>query len=338
MHKKLLLFGGTGFVGSLVAQKALSRGYKVVIATRGGAPPLGSPMDAFSRRVRMIGGPAAAREALHSIAHTPTTATSSSTSSSTDPSRPTADQLTRMVHEMDEETALEFVSIDASSRDQVFHFLHDHPDATAVINTVGLLTRDYDDARQANGDAMTNIAAGVYHPKLAPAVRKVVYVSAEPYNLYSKRIIGSKHVLKGYFHGKRIGEKAVLENLGEKGVVLRPGIIYGTRHLFFTSATNPDAVSTVSIPLSWVGYPLDKLLTAVGGRKLLTPPIDVDVVAETAVRACEWAGNPSLDFHGICDGYRMHEGGDKVDPPLAESAPPASSAEPTTEEKEAEVK
>lgn len=330
MHKKLLLFGGTGFVGSLVAQKALSRGYKVVIATRGGAPLPGSPMDTFSKRVRMIGGPAAAREALHVAgshdSSNPTTTASSSSSSATtssekgQQSRPTADELTRMVHQMDEETALEFVSIDASSRDQVFHFLHDHPDATAVINTVGLLTRDYNDARQVNGDVMANIAAGVYHPKLSNAVRKVVYVSAEPFNLYSKRILGSKRLLKGYFHGKRIGEKAVLDNLAEKGVVLRPGMIYGTRRVFIASATNPNAVSTLSIPLSWVGYPLDKLLTAVGGRKLLTPPVDIDVVAETAVRACEWAGNPELDFHGICDVYRMRDICAKPDPSWEDAA------------------
>lgn len=351
MHKKLLLFGGTGFVGSLVAQKALSRGYKVVIATRGGVPPLGSPMDAFAKRVRMIGGPAAAQEALHLAGHTShapanSAAAASSSSSNTNAAsaaatstspadhaagnvgeqqqqqqqRPSADELTRMVHQMEEESALEFVSIDGSSRDQVFHFLHDHPDATAVVNAVGLLTRDYEDARQVNGDVMANIAAGVYHPKLAPAVRKVVYVSAEPFHLYSKRIIGSKRLLKGYFHGKRIGEKAVLENLGDKGVVLRPGMIYGTRQVFLTSATNPNAVSTLSIPLSWVGYPLEKLLWAVGGRKLLTPPVDVNVVAETAVRACEWAGQPELDFHGICDVYRMHEICDKADPTVGAAA------------------
>ncbi|KPA77180.1 hypothetical protein ABB37_07099 [Leptomonas pyrrhocoris] len=337
MHKKLLLFGGTGFVGSVVAQKALSRGYKVVIATRGGVPPLGSPMDEFAKRVRMIGGPAAAREALHlaqggrlpSADSSPDSSSVSSSPSvsiprSPDAQRPSADQLMRMVHQMEDETALEFVSIDASSRDQVFHLLHDHPDATAVINTVGLLTRHYEEARQVNGDVMSNIAAGVYHPKLVPAVRKVVYVSAEPYNLYSKRILGSKRMLKGYFHGKRIGEKAVLDNLGVKGVVLRPGMIYGTRQVFVTSATNPNAVTTLSIPLGWIGYPLDKLLTAVGGRKLLTPPVDVDVVAETAVRACEWANNAALAFHGICDVYRMHEICNTADPSLEDVVKPAA--------------
>ncbi|KPI84050.1 hypothetical protein ABL78_6895 [Leptomonas seymouri] len=334
MHPKLLLFGGTGFVGSRIAQKALSRGYKVIVATRGGAPPFGSPMDKLSKRVRMIGGPAAAREALHlarggsipsaefpaSTSASPSSSAPASSPNSADAQPLSADQLTRMVYEMEDEAALEFISIDASSRDQVFHFLHDHPDATAVINAVGLLTRNYDDARQANGDVMSNIAAGVYHPKLVPAVRKVVYVSAEPYHLYSSRIVGSKRLLKGYFHGKRIGEKAVLNNLGERGVVLRPSMIYGTRHILLHAPASPEAVTTLSIPLGWIGYPLDKLLTMVGGGKLLTPPVDVDVVAETAVRACEWADNTALSFHGICDVYRMHEICHRADPSLGDVA------------------
>ncbi|KAG5509364.1 hypothetical protein JKF63_06674 [Porcisia hertigi] len=321
MHKKLLLFGGTGFVGSVVAQKALCRGYRVVIATRGGAPPLGSPMDTLFKRVRMIGGPAAARESLRGASTTALQSvalSSSSISSSSTPQRSSADQLAQMVHKMDEENALEFVSIDATSRDQVFHFLQDHPDATAIINTVGLLTRDYEDARQVNGDVMVNIAAGVYHPKLAQAVQKVVYVSAEPYNLYSPRVLGSKRLLKGYFHGKRMGEAAVLENLGSKGVVLRPSFIYGTRHILVTSATNPNAVSTISVPLHWVGSPLARMLTAVGGSKLLMPPVSVDVVAEAAVRACAWAKRPEADIHGICDVYRMRDICNAVEPSLHE--------------------
>ncbi|TPP46212.1 hypothetical protein CGC21_4555 [Leishmania donovani] len=323
MHKKLLLFGGTGFVGSLVAQKALSRGYRVVIATRGGAPPLGSPMDTLFKRVRMIGGPAAARESMSGTSTTTQPSVASSPASSSSGSthqRPSADQLAKMVHQMDEENALEFVSIDATSRDQVFHFLHDHSDATAVVNAVGLLTRNYEDARQVNGDVMTNIAAGVFHPKLAQAVQKVVYVSAEPYNLYSRRILGSKYLLKGYFHGKRIGEKAVLENLGNKGVVLRPSFIYGTRHILVASAVNSDAVSTLSLPLGWIGLPFDKLLKAIGGGKLLMPPVSVDVVAEAAVRACAWANQPGNDIHGICDVYRMHDICNAVDPSLHEDS------------------
>ncbi|GET87051.1 hypothetical protein, conserved [Leishmania tarentolae] len=329
MHKKLLLFGGTGFVGSLVAQKALSRGYHVVIATRGGAPPLGSPMDTLYKRVCMIGGPAAARESMSGTLTTAQSSAASPLSGSTGGStylRPSADHLVKMVGQMSKETALEFVSIDATSRDQVFHFLHDHPDATAIVNAVGLLTRSYEDARQVNGDVMANIAAGVFHPKLAPAVQKVVYVSAEPYNLYSPRVLGSKRLLKGYFHGKRIGEKAVLENLGNKGVVLRPSFVYGTRHVLVTSAVNPDAVSTISVPLHWIGLPLDKLLTAVGGGKLLMPPVSVDVVAEAAVRACAWANRVGNDIYGICDVYRMHNICDTVDVSLPEDTATASAA------------
>ncbi|XQJ25733.1 hypothetical protein NXY56_001675 [Leishmania guyanensis] len=320
MHK-MLLFGGTGFVGSLVAQKALSRGYRVVIATRGGAPPLDSPMNTLLKRVHMIGGPAAARESLTGTLTTPQQCVASSpaiSSSGRPHPRPPADQSVKVVCHMHKEKELEFVSIDATSRDQVFHFLHDHPDATVIVNAVGLLTRDYEVARQVNGDVMTNVAAGVFHPKLVQAVRKVVYVSAEPYNLYSRRILGSKHLLKGYFHGKRIGEKAILENLGSKGVVLRPSLIYGTRHVLVASTANPHTVRTLSLPLGWIGLPLDKLLTAVGGGKLLMPPVSVDVVAEAAVRACAWANQPQNDIHGVCDVYRMHEICSALDPSLRE--------------------
>lgn len=40
-------------------------------------------------------------------------------------------------------SALQFVSINASNRAQVFDFFYDNPDTYAVISCVGKLTRDY---------------------------------------------------------------------------------------------------------------------------------------------------------------------------------------------------
>lgn len=63
MQKKLIVFGGTGFVGSVVVRKALQRNYKVIVATRSGLPLPGTPLQHLAHRVKVLGGVAAAREA-----------------------------------------------------------------------------------------------------------------------------------------------------------------------------------------------------------------------------------------------------------------------------------
>lgn len=308
MHKKLLLFGGTGFVGTSIARKALLRGYRVVVATRRGVPEATSPLETLAQRARVVGGPRAAHEATVEGPFA-ARAKPALVSSSADPCE--GDGLVDAVNSVAAENALDFVAIDAASRSQVFHFMHDHPDATAVISCIGSLVRDYDEARELNADTNINIAAGVCHEKLLPNAKKMVYVSAEPYNTYTP-IIGSKALLKGYFHGKAAAEQAVLQNLKERGVVLRPGFIYGTRYVPVSSAVN-TAGSVLPLPLGWVGYPLDVVLRAVGGRKLFTPPVHVEVVAECAIRACEWAGLPEKEFSGVVDVYKMHEVHDQED-------------------------
>lgn len=333
MQKKLLLFGGTGFVGSNVARKALLRGYTVVIATRGGVPDAGSPLEALARRAKVVGGRTAALEAtklgavgLASEAPIPSVTPEEVASGSArhgPSSEARNEEQSGLVDyargATEGESALSFVGIDASSRQQVFHFMNDHPDATAVVSAVGLLTRNYEDARQSNGDANTNIAAGICHEKLMPAVSKFVYVSAEPYNTYMPRTVGSRRLLKGYFCGKRIAERAVLDNMAKRGVVLRPGFIYGTRFLSVPSATN-EAGTVIPIPLGLIGKPLDVLLSAVGGTKVFTPPVDVDVVAETTVRALEWADIPEKDISGIVDVHSMKRICRMEDPTLQRAA------------------
>ncbi|EPY30687.1 hypothetical protein STCU_03943 [Strigomonas culicis] len=222
-----------------------------------------------------------------------------------------------MAEGVGEADALEFVSLDASSRQQVFNFMHDHPDAVGVISAVGLLTRDYHLARQMNGDTATHMAAGMCHPRLLPHARKFVYISAEPYHRHFPYLIGHKRLLKGYFQGKRIGEEAVLKNLGDRGLVLRPGFIYGTRFVGLTTATGTGAV--LALPLWLVGKPLDWLLSAVGGRRLFAPPTDVEVLAEAAVRACAWATLPDKNVSGIADVYKMKEMAAAPDPAAREA-------------------
>ena len=54
-------------------------------------------------------------------------------------------------------------------------------------------------------------------------------------------------LLRGYFQGKRDTETEVARLFGEDGVALRPGMIYGDRHVS----------GSVTIPLGLVGMPLE---------------------------------------------------------------------------------
>lgn len=179
----------------------------------------------------------------------------------------------------------QYVSIDALSRPQVFEFLDDHPDASAIISTIGLLTMDPKDGRRMNGDAAINIAAGMYERK---SISKFVFVSAadlQPANYF----------LRGYYQGKRAAERAMLDNIPERAAILRPGFVYGNRML-------PQGFS---IPLGLVGLPLELVfrpLQSLIPLTLLTPPISVEDVAKAAVYACL---NP--DSKGIFEYKGMRE-------------------------------
>ncbi|RNF26933.1 uncharacterized protein Tco025E_00799 [Trypanosoma conorhini] len=263
--KKLLLLGGTGFVGTRVLCKALQRGWKVICASRGGLPPVGSPL---------------LDEAVLRHHHPPERGPANAAEDNT------AGHITTF------QSPLEFVSLDATSRAQVFHFLEDHPDATAVVSCIGRLTRDHVEARRICGDANINIAAALY--ERGKGVRRVVLVSAAPLH-ESLPFLGSSWLLKGYFYGKKIAERAMLENLGDRAVVLRPGLIHGTRYVQLGEGFIP-------LPLWLLGHPLEAALRPLHRGGLLLPPVDVDVVAETAVRAI--AGETPV---GVLDYYKMRE-------------------------------
>lgn len=222
--RKLIVFGGNGFVGSQVTRLALSAGWNVVVACRSGAPHPGSLNEPWVRNAQ-------------------------------------------------------YVAIDALSRSQVFEFLDDHPDTTAIVSSIGLLTTNAREGRRINGDPTINVAAALFERK---AIEKLVFVSAcdmQPAN----------YVLSGYYQGKRAAERAMLENLGERAVVLRPGMIYGSRAL---SNGVKLPLGVIGAPLRMVFEPLQRLVPL----SILTPPVPVEEVAAAAVYAC---GEPAV--HGVFD-------------------------------------
>lgn len=88
-----------------------------------------------------------------------------------------------------------------------------------------------------------------YYVYFVTGVPRFVYVSTVENNL-------PDFVLKGYFHGKRRTEEALIDAYPETGVILRPGFIHGTRDVPLPSKvlgmTNPVG-DKVSLPLWAVG-------------------------------------------------------------------------------------
>ncbi|KAL6594374.1 hypothetical protein ACP70R_048567 [Stipagrostis hirtigluma subsp. patula] len=121
-------------------------------------------------------------------------------------------------------------------------------------------------------------------------VKRFVYVSAADFGLVN-------YLLKGYYEGKRAAEAELLIKFTYGGVILRPGLIHGTRR-----------VGNLKIPLGLVGSPMQMVLQnakpltrlpLVG--PLLTPPVPVTSVAKVAVRAATDPVFPPglVDVHGI---------------------------------------
>eukprot|EP00899_Mesostigma_viride_P006150 jgi/Mesvir1/15536/Mv03186-RA.1 len=145
---------------------------------------------------------------------------------------------------------------------------------TAVVSCIGGIATNNSEMEMANGDATIAAveAAAEY------GVPRFVFISVHDYNLPGP--------LKdnGYFQGKRRAEAAVLQKFPTTGVIIRPGLIYGSRR-----------VGNVGVPLWLVGKPLESVLATASGVTgmlsgipgsdlLLAPPIDVDKVAAVAVR------------------------------------------------------
>mmetsp|Transcript_60937 Transcript_60937/g.70764 ORF Transcript_60937/g.70764 Transcript_60937/m.70764 type:complete len:242 (+) Transcript_60937:87-812(+) len=231
--KKIIIFGGNGFVGSRVTKYAVEAGWNTIVACRSGAPSAAQSLEPWAHKAQ-------------------------------------------------------YISIDALSRSQVFECLDDHPDTYAIVSCIGALTTANMEGRRLNGDATINMAAGLFERK---AIRKLIFVSAadmQPVN----------RVLKGYYQGKRAAEKAILENLGDRGVVLRPGMIYGTRNVSIGGVSVPLPIGIVGAPMKTIFQPIHK----VAPFGILTPPVSVDDVA----KACVW-GAEEASVHGKYDVYGIND-------------------------------
>ena len=141
-----------------------------------------------------------------------------------------------------------------------------------MVSCVGAFGSDEYMAR-INGDANVRAVSAALRHKVA----RFVYVSAIQTDLPS-------FVLRGYFEGKRRSEEAVIDAFGERGAVLRPSFVFGSRSIG----------GGVVLPLGVVGRPLQAVLDLPGLRDLhrlpglrglLLPPVAVEDVGLVAAAA-----------------------------------------------------
>ncbi|CAF1886439.1 unnamed protein product [Brassica oleracea var. botrytis] len=122
-------------------------------------------------------------------------------------------------------------------------------------------------------------------------VKRFVYISAADFGVIN-------NLIRGYFQGKRATEAEILDKFGNRGTVLRPGFIHGTRQ-----------VGSIKLPLSLIGAPLEMVLKLFPKEvtkipligPLLIPPVSVKSVAGTAVKA---AVDPEF-ASGVVDVYQI---------------------------------
>ena len=246
--RKIVVFGGNGFVGSRIVTHALQRGHHVVVACRS-APTLAEG-DPDTQRIT-AGGVGGAKPG----------------------SNLTGGALSlRLAQRLDEQGLggkLQWVPVDALDRQAVEKVIcEDHADATAVITTIGLLSVNHKHCRRIAGDTNVNIAAAVY--KAPPTVEKLVFVSAARNGLP----LLEKKILKGYFQGKEIVEKACQETLPERSAILRPAMVSGWRE------TNSGYWVPIPSVANLFMTPIHKMT----GLRLFTPSSDVDDLAKAALQ------------------------------------------------------
>ncbi|CAN0003804.1 unnamed protein product [Laminaria digitata] len=143
-------------------------------------------------------------------------------------------------------------------------------------------------------DAYMGLINGEANIKLVEAaadagVKQFVFMSVHDYKAppFIKRV--------GYFDGKRRAEKVVGELFGDKGVILKPALIYGERNVKLTGPNGQERM--LNVPLQRIGGPLARL-TATGVVKKIaesglpladvawTQPLSVEAVGKSAVRCC----------------------------------------------------
>eukprot|EP00735_Rhodelphis_limneticus_P006531 TRINITY_DN18947_c0_g1::TRINITY_DN18947_c0_g1_i1::g.21600::m.21600 TRINITY_DN18947_c0_g1::TRINITY_DN18947_c0_g1_i1::g.21600 ORF type:complete len:269 (-),score=33.91,sp/Q9FVR6/Y1222_ARATH/36.50/2e-45,NAD_binding_10/PF13460.1/2e-18,Epimerase/PF01370.16/3e-09,NmrA/PF05368.8/1.1e-08,3Beta_HSD/PF01073.14/3.2e-05,3Beta_HSD/PF01073.14/9.6e+02,NAD_binding_4/PF07993.7/20,NAD_binding_4/PF07993.7/0.5,RmlD_sub_bind/PF04321.12/0.4,RmlD_sub_bind/PF04321.12/1.7e+02,RmlD_sub_bind/PF04321.12/3.6e+02,Polysacc_sy len=206
--KKILVVGGSGYVGSHICKEAVRRGLQVSSLNRSGKPQgLGSWAD----QVEWVKGDILAGGA-----------------------------------------------IPEGFKDQ------------GVVTCVGGFGNE-DFQKRINGD--TNIEVARQAKQIG--VKKFVFISAHDYGFVPPG-------MRGYFQGKRAAEEYITNTLGDRGTILRPTFISGTRQ-----------VRGVNLPLWLLGKPwelvtnnlLGETITSIPGLSLLVTPVPVEAVAKVAVDA-----------------------------------------------------
>ncbi|CAE6103657.1 unnamed protein product [Arabidopsis arenosa] len=161
---------------------------------------------------------------------------------------------------------------------------------TSVISCVGGFGSNSQMVR-INGTANINAV----NAAAEQGVKRFVYISAADFGVIN-------NLIRGYFEGKRATEAEILDKFGNRGTVLRPGFIHGTRQ-----------VGSIKLPLSLIGAPLEMVLKLFPKEvtkipligPLLIPPVNVKSVAGTAVKA---AVDPEF-ASGVIDVYRILQHG-----------------------------
>lgn len=243
----LIIFGGTGFVGSSVTREALSRGISVISFSRHGPRPSSIPPSSVDQK----------KSAFVSY------------------------QKADIQH------------IDQWGLEEKLYFKSLFSESIAVISCVGAFG-GVDYMRAINGTSNVHLLRAA---KLLGA-KKFIYVSSHAYTSHDS-------LQKGYFEGKKMTEKALINEYKDNAVILRPGFIYGTRNVSI-------GTTSVGVPLWFLGKPLEFLcripaihsfyeknapVAAVGERAiavswqgafvdwLFTPPEPVEAVAKTIIDA-----------------------------------------------------
>ena len=118
--------------------------------------------------------------------------------------------------------------------------------AEAVVSCIGAFGSNAF-MEKINGDANILLASEALK---VTDIKRFVYLSTVENNL-------PDFVLKGYFHGKKRAEQAILDAYQNQAWVLRPGFMYGTRDVPFNlrppSSSTETSGGVLSIPLWLLG-------------------------------------------------------------------------------------
>mmetsp|Transcript_28096 Transcript_28096/g.47497 ORF Transcript_28096/g.47497 Transcript_28096/m.47497 type:complete len:260 (+) Transcript_28096:79-858(+) len=211
LPKKIIVFGGNGYIGQNVANRALSLGLEVTSISRSGPPT--HPIDGYA--------PGWVNQVTWEKGDV-----------------------------LDFSPCVDWKSV-----------LKEKDGAVSCIGAFG--SNEF--MEKLNGHANVNIA------KLSSeaGLKNLVFISADGDHVPS-------FILPGYFNGKRLADQAVSKYFRGAGVILKPGFVHG-----------PRKIGSITLPLHWVGRPLEWLLCSTGLSTLnalsSALPVSVEDVAIAAV-------------------------------------------------------